>query len=215
MRNPLLRLRVFLSVVIFSFVAFTFFCSCIGRFCPPELKGATFENPIVTHGDIKHNYLGIQQILSNEDQIYILHQSKCIISVFETNGHYKYTVAVYDHQNGRAEIAIRNNQFYIKDKADNIYIFENDSLKDFVSANAADSLIKNIDFSAESKDFFLRGASIYKKLTSDEALLVVERPAFLVLMQHGVMQPIRIALILLGVVVLPKKRVTGAKPLKK
>ena len=162
----------------------------MGRICPKELRVKEIGKPIITHEAVRHNYLGINQIVSTQDEIYIMYSNYGVISVYKNTGTYMYSISVYSHKNGRVRISVFDDLLYVQDKAGNIYRFQGDTLLDFLPRDQAKNLVKNINFDAESKEYFLKGASIHRQTGDSTSECVISRPFWLIFTQAQVAQPL-------------------------
>lgn len=168
----------------------------LGRCCPRVLAAKDVGKPIIIRDIIRNNYLGINQIISEADRIYIMHANYGVVTVYDSAGIYQYTVSVYSHENGRTKIALLDGLLHIQDKQGNVYRFQDDALHDFIPKNHASVLQQNIDFDTQSNTYFLKGASIYKTLGNGVAECVISRPAWLVFTQPEVTRTLLFMLML-------------------
>lgn len=158
----------------------------LGRRCPRVLTAKNVGQPIVIHNVIRNNYLGINQIISEANRIYIMHANHGVVSVFDSTGVYQYTISVYSHANGRSKIALLDGLLHIQDKQGNVYRFQDDVLLDFIPKNQVGVLLQDIDFDTQSSAYFLKGASIYTSTSNGRSECVINRPAWLLFTQSGV-----------------------------
>lgn len=180
----------------------------LGRIYPKALVAKEFGKPIITHDIVNHNYLGINQIISSEDTIYIMHANYGVISVYDSTGSYQYTISVYSHENGRVKIAFDNGLLCVCDKQGNLYRFQKDKLHDVIPRNQASTLLKHIDFEEKSSEYFIKGASIYRKIENRVSECIISRPSWLIFTQASIAQPLLIICMLafFACLILPFKK---------
>lgn len=194
---------------------------------PSELFSTEIGEPIISHYPVDNNF-GILQIVSTDDRVYILQESRCVVSAYTTNGDYLYTIYAYTHSNGRAEIAVNrdvtqinnalgveqgidaelpDNRLYLKDKYENIYVFEDDVFVEFIPKGQENLEVYGLDFEEQSKEFILKGASVYKCDENGNCELVISRPFWLFFAQAKVSDLSILVLILMAVllVIIGKK----------
>ena len=170
--------------------------------CPGELVAQNEGVPIIKTEPIPANRLGIQQIAESSDRIYLLHQAHPIVSVYNVNGEYAYTISVFSHNNGRAQIAVVQDKLHLLDKKGNLYVFNDKQLVLFSSYDDSATQRMDVDFDTQSSKYYREGSNIYTYVQDGTSELVIERPWYLSLFQRGTTFELIIhgALLVLGAV---------------
>lgn len=151
--------------------------------CPRDLVAQAEGVPIIKAEPIPANRLGIQQIAESSERIYLLHQKYCIVSVYNKNGEYAYTISVYSHKNGIAYIAVVQDKLHLLDKNQNLYVFNDDRLVMFSKYENSAALRNNIDFEVQSSMYFRKGSNIYAYADNGDEQPVIVRPWYLSVFQ--------------------------------
>ena len=142
---------------------------------------------------------GINQILEDSKHIYILFDSSNdgIVQVYSREGNYQKTIQCYSHMNGRFQIAVHDQNFYLRDKEGSLYRYYDGEFIEFIDSRQAASLRKRIDFETSSPNYELRFGSVWK-INDDESKCIVERPLGSVLSQSNALLISSLAIIAFG-----------------
>lgn len=180
---------MFFCILLCMIILLSFFLY-LGRLCPKALVAREVGKPIVTNEVVRHNCLGINQIVSTSDKIYLMHANYGVISVYSNYGTYEYSISVYSHENGRVKLAYYDNLLHVQDKRGNVYRFQEDTFLDFIPENQVGDLMQHVDFNTESREYYLKGASIYREIGHGVSECVISRPPWLILTQARIAQPL-------------------------
>lgn len=199
------RTRFIISFVLLILLAIFYSVNRIGAWIPSYLKKAEIGRPFVTEEEtiIRSE---ITQIVSDEGSIFVLYGRYSVVQEFDINGTYKRAYAVYCHPNGRIRIAISDGKLFVRDKADNIYVFSGGILLDFVSSDRADPIINTVDFGGSSDVFEVRFGSICYRTVDHDPYCVISRPAWLMVYQDHILIYAQLLLVLLLCIINMKRK---------
>lgn len=198
----LTKLKLYVFLIVFLLICFLFLVDIIGRICPYELVSSSTDKPIVIVRNSDFLCTGISQIVSDGDNIYVLFGTYSVVQVYTHEGDYQYTISVYNHLNGRTEIATHENRLYIRDKIDNVYVFRNGVLTNFIDQNESAPITQTLSFGASDSAYSIRSGSIWHLVEDYGAKCVVQRPAFLFIYQNNLLFFIQFSLAILAGLVL-------------
>lgn len=132
--------------------------------------------PSVSNAEVDTSRSSIDQIVSSETQLFILYdENRGIVKIYDLHGNYQQTLLFYAHQNGAFRIAVVEDILYVRDKYNNIYIFENHSFSAFKEREDALQILEDIDFEKQSNRYEVRTGSVWN--TKDNTC-VIERPSY-------------------------------------
>ena len=173
-----LAVRWFLIVGLFVLNVFS-------MICPPSLVAYGEGTPVVTVRENDFLCTGISQAVSDDDNLYVLFGEYGVVQVYTLDGTYRYTISVYNHANGRTEIAVLKNRLYIEDKKSNLYVFENGSLVQYLDRSESYETRRFLPLGAWDQDYMVRAGSVWYAPDGVESHCVVQRPVWLGLYQNG------------------------------
>lgn len=198
------KVKLATILVLLLFVEILFSVNRLDSISPSEFKIRTEGTFIVTKMDQDFLYSGIKQIASDNDRIYVLFGSRCIVNAYSKSGEYQYSIAVYDHKNGRVKIAAVEDKLYIQDKVGNIYLFAGEDFLEFVPKEDSAAITDSVVFNASTKDYAIRWGSIWDISHEGYDTCVIQRPFWLALHQNGLGTLIMIGLLAVIVGIKPK-----------
>lgn len=200
------KVKITVVLTLLALIALIFFLGIIGNICPPELIAAAEGTPLILVRDDDLLLTSISQIVSDGNNIYILYGTYSVVQVYGMDGSYQYSLSVYNHTNGRTEIAVKNNRFYVCDKVSNIYSFENGSFIEFIDRKESADLRKKLPFGASNAEYDVRSGSVWYTPDHEDAYCLIQRPAWLNLYQHDLNLFIFFLIIMIHVIlVFPSK----------
>ena len=189
-------LRLIVFGICLCLITALFILLFLGRLYPRDLGVQKVGEPIVINEVIRNNYLGINQIISKEDRIYIMHANYGVVSVYNSTGVYQYTISVYSHANGRMKIALKDGLLYVRDKQGNVYRFQENVFLDFVPKSQSGILVQSIDFDVQSREYVLKATSIYRSTSNGTFECIISRPLWLLFAEARVAKPLLFALMI-------------------
>lgn len=183
-------------ICILLIIITTFLIEKVGESKPAELYANSVGIPIVAKRGTDFLCAGIQQIVNDEQSLYVLYGNYGVVQAYDLNGTYLYTISLYNHQNGRFEIAVRDGCLYVSDKMDNLYIFKSGEFQAFRERDSAENIRKSIDFNENSKDYIVKGTSVWYIGSKCEEKCIVSRSPLLILFQKQLGFFLRLGLII-------------------
>ena len=196
-----LAVRWFLIVGLFVLNVFS-------MICPPSLVSYGEGTPVVTVRENDFLCTGISQVLSDDENLYVLFGEYGVVQVYTLDGAYRYTISVYNHTNGRTEIAVLKNRLYIEDKKSNLYVFENGSLVQYLDRSESYDTRRFLPFGAWDQDYMVKAGSVWYAPDGVESHCVVQRPVWLGLYQNGRITMLLFLLVALsgGLLMIPNRK---------
>jgi hypothetical protein len=187
-----------------------FVLNVFSMICPPSLVAYGEGTPVVTVRENDFLCTGISQAVSDDENLYVLFGQYGVVQVYTLDGAYRYTISVYNHANGRMEIAVLKNRLYIEDKKSNLYVFENGSLVQYLDRTESYGTRRSLPLGAWDQDYMVKAGSVWYAPDGVKSHCVVQRPVWLGLYQNGRITTLLILLVALsgGLLLLPKRKVT-------
>ena len=201
----------FLALAVLCFlIVGLFVLNVFSMICPPSLVAYGEGTPVVTVRENDFLCTGISQVLSDDENLYVLFGEYGVVQVYTLDGAYRYTISVYNHANGRTEIAVLKNRLYIEDKKSNLYVFENGSLVQYLDRSESCETRRFLPLGAWDQDYMVKAGSVWYAPDGVESHCVVQRPVWLGLYQNGRITTLLFLLVALsgGLLLLPKRKVT-------
>lgn len=201
------RAKVAVVLILLALIGLIFLLNIIGNICPPELIAPTEGTPLILVRNSDLLLTSISQIVTDNNNIYILYGTYSVVQVYGKDGSYQYSLSVFNHTNGRTEIAVSNNRLYICDKISNVYVFENGTFMDFLDRSESANLRKKLPFGASNTAYDVRSGSVWYTPDHKEAYCLIQRPTWLNLYQHDLNLRIFFLIIMIQVIlVIPSRK---------
>ena len=126
----------------------------------------------------------IDQIAELNGTIYLLDDHKGILTAYDSDGNYKYTVSFLTHIGGTFSMAVSDDKLYVRDERYNIYIFENEVFQVFLKKKDAEHILRTVDFHARNSSYQARFNLSVWKIDEEEPVCIISRP-YTVLLANG------------------------------
>lgn len=180
---PAHRIRLFCLLLALFLIGCTLVLILLGMLPPPRLVAPAVERPIVAeHPDLL--VTGISQAVSDGKNLYVLFGTYSIVGVYTLEGEYQYTISVYNHANGRTEIAAEDGVLYICDKIHNVYAFQDGALVEFTDRTESFPLRQQLPFGISDPDYDIRSGSVWYAPEGERVNCVIRRPGWLWVYQN-------------------------------
>ena len=141
-----------------------------------NLPSATMGIPVEFKEESQNVYDSIDQIVDDGTYLYILFDKyEGLVGIYDANGNYYKTIALYTHKNGIFRIAVDTGTFYIQDKQHNMYAYCNGEFVSFLPYDENAHIRKGVDFEASSENYKIRMESVWR-ITDSEEICVINRP---------------------------------------
>ena len=207
--------RIIITVLLFL-MGCSFAVDAVGQICPWELRAAAVGNPVVLERDTDFLCAGIRQIVADEEYLYVLFGPYGAVQVYTLEGTYLYSISVYNHLNGRIQIAVKESLLYICDKVQNVYVFSGKDFTAFLDHFESASIREQLSLGLSDPRYAMQAASLWRDLDTPEEQCVLQRPDWLVLYQGSVNWLMKFALMIAAGVIIffqtPKKKEDAALP---
>lgn len=181
---PLLKLRILALILICICIIALFLTNILSFICPAELIAKSIDDPTLIVRDNDLLCTGISQIVSDDENIYVLFGRYSVVQVYTLDGIYQFSISIYNHVNGRTEIAAYNNCLYLCDKINNVYIYEGKNLIDFVDRNESYTLRQQVPFGVSDSNYSVHSGSIWYAPGAVLQHKVIQRPSWLEIYQN-------------------------------
>ena len=202
------KFRFLALAVLWFLIVGLFALNVFSMICPPSLVAYGEGTPVVTVRENDFLCTGISQVLPDDENLYVLFGEYGVVQVYTLDGTYRYTISVYNHANGRTEIAVLKNRLYIEDKKSNLYVFENGSLVQYLDRSESYETRRFLPFGAWDQDYMVRAGSVWYAPDGVESHCVVQRPVWLGLYQNGRITMLLFLLVSLsgGLLMIPNRK---------
>lgn len=194
----LVRIRVVVLIIVCFLASATFLINILGGICPAELVCGSVEEPIVIIRDHDLLCTGISQIVSDENNIYVLYGNYSVVQVYTRDGRYRYSISVCNHVNGRTQIAAYESSLYVCDKIDNVFIFRDGAFVELVEKSASAEIIDQVPFGVSDSNYVVHSGSVWYAPKGAQPHCVIKRPAWLSVYQNNLLTTVLFILIILG-----------------
>lgn len=131
------------------------------------------------------NMSSITQIMADQKHIFVVYGYDSVVEVYALDGIYQYSIAVYNHQNGRTEIAANEGTLYICDKIHNVYLFSGHDYLEFIDRSNSRELRSKLALGKNSTEYVARLGSIWCYPTDGDPYCVIKRPVLNALYQNN------------------------------
>ena len=202
------RFRLVILFVILTLICGLFVMNLAGMICPSELIAAEEGSPVILVRENDFLCTGISQVVSDDENLYVLFGKYGVVQVYTLDGTYRHTISVYNHANGRTEIAVLKNRLYIEDKKSNLYVFENGSLVQYLDRSESYETRGFLPLGDWDQDYTVKAGSVWYAPDGVESHCVVQRPVWLGLYQNGRITTLLFLLVALsgGLLMIPNRK---------
>ena len=204
----LAKFRLLALAVLWFLIVGLFVMNIFSMICPPSLVAYGEGTPVVTVRENDFLCTGISQVVSDDENLYVLFGQYGVVQVYTLDGAYRYTISVYNHANGRTEIAVLKNRLYIEDKISNLYVFENGSLVQYLDRTESYETRRSLPFGAWDQDYAVKAGSVWYAPDGELSRCVLQRPAWLGLYQNDGITTLQFLLVALsgGLLLMPNRK---------
>jgi hypothetical protein len=195
------KIRLFVLIFCYVLICSIFILNVTGLILPLELAGASEGKPKVLIRKTDLIFSDIRQIISDDDSIYLLFGQYGVVQAYSYDGRYKYSISVYDHLNGRTEIASDGELLYISDKVGNIYSFSDGIFFEFFNQQESKGLKKQLQFGVSDRNWVLKHGSVWHISGDGIEKCVVPRPVWLTVYQNDALTMVLFPLVIISVMI--------------
>ena len=181
-------------IIMIHLIGIFFVVELIGNICPASLMSNAPGKPLIITRKNDLLFTGISQIVSDENRIYVLFGTYSVVQVYTHEGEYLFTISVYNHVNGRTELATYDNQLYIRDKVGNVYVFNDNRFVGYVPREEAEEYSARLPYGTSDTAYNVRRGSICKTEECGTSVVVIQRPFILSIYQNNALFIIRFLL---------------------
>ena len=202
------RFRLLILAVLWILIVGLFAMNVFGMICPAGLVAYEEGTPVVTVRENDFLCTCISQVVSDDENLYVLFGEYGVMQAYTLDGAYRYTISVYNHANGRTEIAVLKNRLYIKDKISNLYVFEDGSLVKYLDRSESYEMRRFLPLGAWDADYMVKAGSVWYAPDGVESHCVVQRPVWLGLYQNGRITTLLFLLVAMsgGLLMIPNRK---------
>lgn len=152
------RFRLFLAVGAYLAAAVMVLSGFLSNIRPVKLGNVQLGVPKIVTEDPGEVRSEILQVLSSQDQLYVLHRNG-IVKVYSPDGSFQYAIGFYAHPNGRFGMALENGELIVRDRVGNCYYFCGTAFEQFLERGDTGNIGRNWDRSSEEHE--IRGNSVW------------------------------------------------------
>ena len=138
-----------------------------------NLPEKIYSKPVIITEYYSFDSLRISQIGDDGTYLYVLVGSGAgYVQMFDLNGNYKQTISLFDPSlNGVFGMAVDSGKLYVRDPAQNIYVFVSGDFVEFISNIEAQKEVPE-DYRQNSDQYIIRHGSIWKVNAQEEECIV-------------------------------------------
>ena len=202
------KFRFLALAVLWFLIVGLFALNVFGMICPPSLVAYGEGTPVVTVRETDFLCTGISQVLSDDENLYVLFGEYGVVQVYTLDGAYRYTISVYNHANGRTEIAVLKNRLYIEDKKSNLYVLDGGVLTEYQDSSESYEFRQRLPFGKWDSDYIVKSGSVWYAPGGVPSHCVVQRPVWLGLYQNDGITMLLFLLVALsgGLLMIPNRK---------
>jgi len=191
------KIRLALVFICMLLLGITFLLDIVGGIVPAGLIAGAVGFPVVSNDYPEYHCTDITQIITDENYLYVASGHKSIVQVFTLDGTYVRTISVYNYNNGRMELALKDDVLYIRDKHHNLYLFSDGELLEYLDRSAPAQISLTVPFGAYDSSYFVRNGSVWKHMEERGSVCIVEVPPVFGFYQNATSWKIKFALMLI------------------
>jgi len=190
------KIRLALVFICMLLLGITFLLDIVGVIVPAGLIAGAVGFPVVSNDYPEYHCTDITQIITDENYLYVASGHKSIVQVFTLDGTYVRTISVYNYNNGRMELALKDNILLIRDKHHNLYLFSDGELLEYLDRSAPAQISLTVPFGAYDSSYFVRNGSVWKHMEERGSVCIVEAPSVFGFYQDAMSWKIKMFLIM-------------------
>ena len=190
------KVKIAVILLLMIITAGVFTLNIVGLLLGPEYRADEVGSPLVVYEEFGSTS-ELTQLYSYDKMLYLVYGNDSVIQVYSTEGVFQYGIIVYDHSNGRTEIAVIGDKLYILDKVSNIYIFSNHEFTDYLTRAEAKDLRSNIRFGINSLNYSVKAGSVWYSDGEAEPRCVIKKSGIQALFQSSRLHLILFTLLIL------------------
>ena len=158
----------------------------------------TVGTPLVSDQEAAVVNASVTQVLETEDTLYMVYGHKSIVEAYSLDGAYLYTISVYNHINGRTEIAYSKSKdvLYISDKRRNMYTFSGKAYLAFIDESRSWDLYTKLYFGRSTPNYSMKAGSVWYT-DGESSRCVLERPLWQAIYQNDILDLMLLFLLIL------------------
>ena len=192
------RIRIALLLVILALVGIITIVDLVSGINPWGLKADMEGSPVVEARSSDFLSADITQVVTDEENLYVVNGRRSVVQVYTLEGEYRYSISVYNHNNGRMQIAVHDGRVYICDKRENIYVFIDRELIKYIEDEDSDEIRQQFNWWYSDPSYQLKQGSLWFQPEQEDGFCVIHRPMWHVLCQSDVSWAIRFFLMIIA-----------------
>lgn len=190
------KIRMILLLTILILLGILSAVDLIFGIAPWEKRPSEEGSPII---EVRSGALlsaNITQAVADGENLYLVNGRRSTVQIYTLQGTYRYSISVFNHNNGRTQIAAHAGRLYIRDKRGNIYIFHNDEFTQFIDRKDSREVTQKFNWGYSDPAYQLRGGSVWFCPDQENAVCLISRPLWQVVFQSDVSWGIRFFLMI-------------------
>lgn len=161
------------------------------RYLPADIRDRAQEGEPYLFKDDSTHRCGISRMAVKDGYLYLLHDDRKMLCVYDTEGNYQHSYCFAERENGSPSVFTLDGTVYYQDRAHNYYTLENGfvvsceeaSTELFRAMNQPQRQAEKLPVSDGNAIYELRGASVWKYTADGTEEEIIHRPGWLVIFQ--------------------------------
>ena len=212
------KFYVYLIIILLLLCGLMWGLAAVERYVPATIRDwAKSGEPFLFYQEPDH-WSGINALAANGEYLYVLHEDRGILCVFDLQGNYLHSYFFSERENGRSSVFTLDGKVYYQDRTHNYYTLEDGVVTDF--AESSTDLFRRMNqpqrqaelapVTVQDAVFEIRGASVWKHMADGTEVEIIHRPGWLAIFQGNTLMYIYAACFLIVWIMgaLKKKRDT-------
>lgn len=161
------------------------------RYLPADIRDRAREGePFLFRDDSTHR-CGISRMAVKDGYLYLLHDDRKMLCVYDTEGNYQHSYCFAERENGSPSVFTLDETVFYQDRAHNYYTLENGlvvsyeeaSTELFRTMNQRQRQAEKLPVSDGNAVYELRGSSVWKCFADGVEVEIIHRPGWLIIFQ--------------------------------
>lgn len=190
------KIRILLLLAILALVGLITIVDLVSGAAPWGLRADREGVPVVEVRSGDSLSADITQVVADGENLYVANGRRSVVHVYTLQGEYRYSISVYDHNNGRTQIAAHDGRLYICDKRGNVYSFSDGELIEYIEDS--DEIRQQFNWGYSDPDYQLKRGSLWFRPGQEDGFCVIHSPLWQVLCRSDVSWAIRFVLMMLA-----------------
>lgn len=185
------KFYIYLVITLLLLCGIMWGLAAVERYVPASIRDqAKLGEPFLFYEEPNH-WGGISRVAANGEYLYVLHDDRGILCVYDLQGNYLHSYCFAERENGRSSVFTLDGTVYYQDRTHNYYTLEGGIVTDFPESstelfrkmNQPQRQAEQAPVTAQDAVFEIRGASVWKMLADGTEVEIIRRPGWLAIFQ--------------------------------